>query len=83
MKKVLAVLLAILMLSAAAFATTDSTAENKVIGVSLPHMTSPARVAMSNEIKATVESVSNGNWEVITTEELETTPLSKRPTWKT
>ena len=68
MKKVLAVLLAILMLSAAAFATTDSTAENKVIGVSLPHMTSPARVAMSNEIKATVERVSNGNWEVIITE---------------
>ena len=42
MKKVLAVLLAILMLSAAAFATDGFYRGKQVIGVSLPHMTSPA-----------------------------------------
>ncbi len=49
-------------------ASGGSATMEKVIGVSLPHMSSPARVAMATEIEAAVEAIGQGNWEVIITD---------------
>ena len=49
-------------------AAGDSADQKITIGVSLPHMSSPARVAMANEIEEAVKTIGKGNWEVIITE---------------
>lgn len=46
----------------------DSSTMRKVVGASMPHMTSPARVAMTEQIKAAVADAGKDNWEVVITD---------------
>lgn len=64
----LSLALATFAAGSAAGGEVDSSTMKKVIGVSLPHMSSPARVSMAEEIKKAVAETGKGNWEVIITD---------------